>query len=404
MKKNILIVSENFYPEEFKINDVAEEWVKKGYKVDVLTQVPTYPLGEVFDTYENKWFSIEKYKGITIYRVKGITGYRNSLFKKLLKYLTFMFLGSYLALRKGKKYDYIFGYNVGALTSMVPAVLIKKIYRKPLSFWTLDIWPDGVYSYGLKKTYLTDKFLTGFVSFMYRNIDAWSVSSEGFINKLKEYTKEGINVLYLPNWSDDLDNSLDAYWFSEKKKIQFVFAGNIGKAQNLENVIEGFSRLDQKDLDKSQLNIIGDGSSLLHLQQLVEKRGYHNIVFHGRKPRAGMAKYYKGSDFLIVSLTDSTSHSLVIPAKVQTYVAAEKPILAIVNGATSDFIQKYNLGFSSSPDKIEDITEIFKISIHLTDDQKDKMIKNCSILTQTLFEKNRIIDTLLEQLLDIDKQ
>jgi len=401
MKKKILIVSENFYPEEFKINDVALEWVKKGYDVDVLTQVPTYPLGKVFENYENKWFNIEKYEGITIYRVKGITGYKSSLFKKLLKYFTFMTIASWFAIRLGEKYDFILGFNVGALTSMLPAVLIKRIYKIPLIFWTLDIWPDGVYSYGFKKRYLTDKILKAFVTFMYNNIDALAVSSQGFIGKLKPYIKKNIKIIYLPNWADILDNSLETFSFSEDKKIQFTFAGNIGKAQNLEKVIIGFSKLKDEYLEQSQLNIIGNGSQYSYLKKLILERKYKNIILHGKKPREEISKYYKGSDFLIVSMTDTTSHALVIPAKVQTYLAAEKPIISIVNGATSDFIKKYNLGLIANPEKINEITLVFEQSICLSDKEKKVFTHNCYQLTNTLFNKQIIIDSLLKLLLEV---
>ena len=132
-KKRILIVTECFYPEEFKINEVAIEWQKKGYEVDVLTTVPTYPQSKVFDGYENKWYQIDSYNDVTIYRVKAITGYKTSLFKKLLKYFSFMILGSIVSLKIGKKYDYIFGFDVGALTSMVPAIILRKFYKKPVT-------------------------------------------------------------------------------------------------------------------------------------------------------------------------------------------------------------------------------------------------------------------------------
>ena len=149
-KKKILIVTECFYPEEFKINDVALDWKNKGYDVDVLTMVPTYPASKVFDGYENKFYQKEKWQGINIYRVKAVTGYKTSLFKKLLKYFAFMISGSIVGLFIGKKYDYIFGFNMSALTGMMPAVVIKKLYKKPLTFWAQDIWPDSVYAYGFK--------------------------------------------------------------------------------------------------------------------------------------------------------------------------------------------------------------------------------------------------------------
>jgi len=152
LKKKILIVTECFYPEEFKINDLAFAWRDKGYEVSVLTQVPSYPLGIVYEGYTNCFYSKEIYEGITIYRVHATTGYKESLLKKLIKYFSFMIFGTVVGTMIGRRFDYIFGFNIGALTNIVPAFMIKKFYKKPFTFWAQDICPASVYAYGFKKT------------------------------------------------------------------------------------------------------------------------------------------------------------------------------------------------------------------------------------------------------------
>jgi glycosyltransferase involved in cell wall biosynthesis len=392
-KKKILIVTECFYPEEFKINDVALAWKKKGYEVDVLTMVPTYPVSEVFDGYENKWYQKNVWNGIDIYRVKAVTGYKTSLLKKLLKYFAFMISGSIVAVKIGKKYDYIFGFNMSALTGMFPAIMIKKFYKKPVAFWAQDIWPDSIYAYGFKKTKILSFLLDGFVKFMYHNIDNIAISGKGFEKKLKPYCNQNLNFNYLPNWADNLDMNMDAVIFNEDKKVHFTFAGNVGKVQNLENIIKAFNNLDIEYQDKSQLNIIGDGSALEELKVIAKNS---NIIFHGRKPREEMAKYYKASDFLIVSLIDKPIFEVTVPAKTQTYILAKKPILAIINGDTADIVKDNNLGYTASPTDLKDIESIFIKAIETDKLQIGEFTKNCDNLTNTIFNKNIIIDNLLE--------
>ena len=203
--KKILIVTECFYPEEFKINDISLFWKNKGYDIDVLTLVPTYPFGKVFPNFKNTIFQKNNYQDIKILRVYAITGYKDNSFKKKLKYLNFMILGSITAILIGRKYDYIFGFNMSALTNMLPAVLIKKLYKKRTTLWVQDIWPDSLYAYGFKKNIISKNILNIFVKFIYRNIDAVAISSKGFETKLAQYTKKDINFHYLPNWSDNLD-------------------------------------------------------------------------------------------------------------------------------------------------------------------------------------------------------
>ena len=396
MPKKILIVTECFYPEEFKINDVALSWKDKGYDVDVLTLAPTYPLGKVFLGYKNGFFRKNEYQGINIFRVHAVTGYRDSAVKKIFKYINFMIFGSIVAIFIGRRYDYIFGFNLGSLTDMLPAVIIRKLYKKPTMFWVQDVWPDSVYAYGFKKTKILSTLLDVFVKFMYHNITAVAISSKGFESKLEPYIKKGLKFGYAPNWADDLDMDIDLTTLSKTQKVHFTFAGNIGKVQNLENIINAFYLLPDDYQKKSQLNIIGDGSNLINLKKLSNKNP--NIIFHGKQIREDMAKFYKASDFLIVSLINESIFSVTVPAKTQTYIAAKKPILAIINGDVADIVSDNNLGIYADPSNVELIKEAFEKCIDMPENEKSKFIINNTKLLETVFNKDSIINNLTSQL------
>jgi glycosyltransferase involved in cell wall biosynthesis len=395
VSKKILIVTECFYPEEFKINDVALSWKDKGYNVDVLTLAPTYPLGKIFPGYKNSFFRKDRYCGINIFRLCAVTGYRNSAIKKILKYINFMILGSIAAIFIGRRYDYILGFNMSALTGMLPAVVIRKLYKKPLTFWTQDVWPDSVYAYGFKKTKILSMALNTFVRFMYRNIDAIAVSGKGFESKLAPYIEKDLTYHYLPNWSDYLDENMAPASFGKAKGVtHFTFAGNIGKVQNLENIISAFCLLSSEYQEKSQLNIIGDGSNLGDLKLLANN--HSNIVFHGKKPRLNMVSYYKISDFLIVSLIDEPIFSVTVPAKTQTYIAAKKPILAIINGDTADIVKDNNLGLCVDPSNIDAISQIFQRCTDMSQSERELFTSKNDHLLATIFNKEKTMDRLLE--------
>jgi len=395
MKQKILIVTEYFYPEEFKINEIALEWKNKGYEVDVLTNFPTYPAGKIFDGYENRWYQKDNYEGINIYRVKAVTGYKDSLFKKLLKYFAFMFLGSFVALKIGRKYNYIFGFDIAALTSMIPAVLLKKFYNKRVTLWIQDVWPDSVYAYGFKKSKLLSFFLDALVKFVYKNSTNFAISGQGFLKKIEPYLTEKKEIEYLPNWADTFCYDDKSFEFSNDKKVHFTFAGNVGRVQNLDNVIKAFSMIEKSLSKQAQLNIIGDGSFLEDLKQLVKEKNIKNVIFWGRKPRDEMHKYFKASDFLVLSLIDKQIFSLTVPAKTQTYIAMKKPILAILKGDAASIIKDNKLGFTAFPDNLDEIKNIFEKSLMLTELEKEKFAINAEHLTETLFNKENIIDKLL---------
>ncbi len=395
--KKILIVTECFYPEEFKINDIAFSWKEKGYDVDVLTLVPTYPFGRVFKGYKNRLLSRDTYKGVNIYRVRAVTGYRDSSIKKILKYINFMILGSIVSISIGKKYDYIFGFNMSALTGMLPAVVIRKLYKKPLMFWAQDLWPDSVYAYGFKKTKILSVFLDMFVRFVYHSATSIAISGKGFESKLKPYINSGLKFNYLPNWADDLSTSQALVKPNKNNKIHFTFAGNIGKVQNLENIISAFHSLQANFQKKAQFNIIGDGSNLEDLKLLADNNP--NIVFHGKKNRDDMVQYYQVSDFLIVSLIDEPIFSVTVPAKTQTYIAAKKPILAIINGDTADIVKDNNLGLCTNPSDIDAIANMFKKCIEMNKLERNGFIGKNDYLLKNVFNKDKIINELLEILI-----
>jgi glycosyltransferase involved in cell wall biosynthesis len=398
--KKILIVTECFYPEEFKINDVALSWKDKGYDVDVLTLAPTYPLGRVFPGYKNGFFRKDEYQGINIFRVRAVTGYADSAIKKILKYINFMIFGSIAAIFIGRRYDYIFGFNLGSLTDMLPAVVIRKLYKKPTMFWVQDVWPDSVYAYGFKKTKILSALLDAFVKFMHHNITAIAISSKGFEEKLEPYVKKGLKFGYAPNWADDLDMDMDMdmdpITLSKTQKVHFTFAGNVGKVQNLENIINAFCLLSSAYQEKSQLNIIGDGSNLINLKKLSNNN--LNIIFHGKQKREDMAKFYKASDFLIVSLIDKPIFSVTVPAKTQTYIAAKKPILAIINGDAADIVNDNNLGVSVDPSNVGLIKEAFEKCIDMPENEKSKFIINNENLLETTFNKDSVINKITNRL------
>ncbi len=284
---------------------------------------------------------------------------------------------------------------MSALTGMLPAVLIRKLYKKPLTFWTQDVWPDSVYAYGFKKTKILSTVLNAFVRFMYRNIDTIAVSGRGFESKLAPYIEKDLTYHYLPNWADDLDDNLAPVSLGIVNEVtHFTFAGNIGKVQNLENIIRAFCLLSSEYQEQSQLNIIGDGSNLTKLTLLANNNS--NIIFHGKKPRLSMASYYKASDFLIVSLIEKPIFSVTVPSKTQTYIAAKKPILAIINGDTADIIKDNNLGLCVNPSNVDAITQIFQKCIDMSQSERNLFTSKNDHLLATIFNKEKTMDKLLE--------
>ena len=404
MKKNnsVLIITERFYPEEFGINDLAQAWQAKGYQVAVLTQLPSYPFDKVYEGYENKLFQTEKWRGIKIYRVFSLMGYKKGMILKILNYLCFAFFASLVSLFIGKRYDRLFVYHTGPLTQAIPAVLIKKIFGNKFYIWTLDIWPDTVYAYGFKKRALSKKLLDSFVKIVYKNCETVFVSCKGFKQKIQKYVPDA-RIIFSPQWApDDLNFDRVTPHDSLKRGFNFTFAGNIGKVQNLENVIRGFA-LAAKSNNEIKLNIIGDGSNLENLKNIVKEENIGNVFFWGRKPLKEMPRWFEGSDVLIISLIDQPIFSLTVPAKFQAYLASGKPIFCVMKGEVADLTINNKIGFVAQPDNIDDIKAGFEKFLSAPKQELQAFGSNMKSLLGNEFDRNKIIGQMTEDIFPLPK-
>ena len=398
MKKNnsVLIITERFYPEEFGINDLAQAWQAKGYEVAVLTQAPSYPFDKVYEGYENKLFQTEKWQDIKIYRVLSLMGYKKGVFLKVLNYLCFAFFASLVSLFIGRKYGRVFVYHIGPLTQAIPSVLIKKIFGSKFYIWTLDIWPDSVYAYGFEKKALSKKLLDSFVKFIYKNCEAVFVSCKGFKQKIQKYVPDA-RIIFSPQWvPDGLNFENVTPHKSLKEGFNFTFAGNIGKVQNLENVIRGFA-LAAKSNDRIKLNIIGDGSNLETLKRIVKEENIDNVFFWGRKPLKEMPRWFEGSNVLIISLIDEPIFSLTIPAKFQAYLASGKPIYCVMNGEVADLIINNKIGFIAHPNNIDDIKTGFEKFLDAPKHELEAFGSNMKLLLANEYDRNKIIEQMTRE-------
>jgi len=396
-KDSVLIITERFYPEEFGINGLARAWQTKGYEVAVLTQTPSYPFDKVYEGYQNKFFQRETWKGIKIYRVFSLMGYKKNVFLKILNYLCFAFLASLVSLLIGKKYNSVFVYHIGPLTQAIPAVLIKKLFGKKSYIWTLDIWPDSVYAYGFKKRGLSETLLGSFVKGVYRNCDAIFISCKGFRRRIENYVPDA-NVIFSPQWApDDLDFDRVMPHESLKGSFNFTFAGNVGKVQNLENVIRGFARL-PKSNRRVSLNIIGNGSNLDNLKRIVQEEDIKNVFFRGRRPLKEMPRWFEGSDVLIISLIDEPIFSLTVPAKFQAYLASGKPIYCVMRGEVADLVTGNTIGFVSHPNNIEDIRAGFERFLVTPKEKLEALGRNMTSLLNSEYDRNKIIEHMTQEM------
>jgi glycosyltransferase involved in cell wall biosynthesis len=290
----------------------------------------------------------------------------------------------------GREFDRLFIYQTGPLTNALSATLLKSIYRWKIIIWTQDLWPETVYAFGIKKTFYIETFLNALVKFIYRNCDEILVSCNGFIPRLKKLIHQG-NFYWIPNWT--LTDNYSTQKVELKGKFNFTFAGNVGKVQNLRNVLLAFKNISDKNPDV-YFNVIGDGSYLLELKDIVDSNLIRNVVFHGQQPLNLMPSYYKSSDVLVLSLINEPLYQIMIPSKFQSYLNAKKPIFSIVNGELNNLVNDYNIGFTADSGEISSISNGFHSFIQLGSDQLKEMSVNSNILQTEYFDRSEVLKKL----------
>ena len=351
----ILVVTQCFYPDIYAVNDIVEEMVKRGHKVTVLTGLPDYTTSKIPPEYRHGKRRHEHYKGADVYRVQTIARHHGPIWRSL-NYLSFVVSGSFRAwtqdfTKTDAGFDVIYVWEVSPVTMAVPAIRLAKRYRKPLFLYCMDIWPECVKAMGITESNPAFPIIHAWSRLIYNACDHIAVSSKPFFTYLEKMNRVPLSRMsYLPQYADDALLRSD-FTKQPDGHADFLFIGNIGKAQKLDCLIRAMSVFREKKDDSSSeankvtLHIVGGGSDEERIRELTQRLGLTDrIRFYGPKPAAEAAQYYKKADVCVLTLDGSTQIGDTLPGKLQTYMAAGKPVIAAANGATKEVIEESRCG------------------------------------------------------------
>ncbi len=394
---NIIIVSQNFFPENFKSNDIAFDLIKKGHKVTVLTGIPHYPQGVYYKGYSIFKKRIEYVNGVKVYRCFQIPrGKRFSKYLLPLTYLSFMFFSSFWAIYLSfrEKFDLVFVHQVSPITQTFPAIIIKKIQKIPMFLWVLDLWPEAYISGSGKRNSFILSILNKYVLYSYRNSNKILISSKGFEQPINIKSLQHDKLLYFPNWAEDVFENLEVNKVPELPEgFKIILAGNLGVSQNLENVMEVAFKLKDHNI---KWIFIGEGSKKQWLEEYVREHNLNNTVFLlGKFPIELMPSFYLQADLMLLSLSNQYIElKQVVPARLQSYMAVGKPILAFSEGASADIIKEANCGFVKNSDDIDGMVNILTNVILPQTSELTKLGENGKNYYVSNFRKNKCLENL----------
>lgn len=399
----ILVVTQYFWPENFRINDLVVDLKRRGHVLTVLTGKPNYPLGTVFREFREHPELFASYEGVEVIRVPMLRRARGSL-RLFLNYLSFVFGASIwgpLKLRN-RVFDVIFVYEPSPVTVALPAILLGRLKKIAVVFWVLDLWPETLSAVGAVRSHRMLQWIGHLVRFIYDRCTLVLGQSRAFIDGIGFYCEDKSKIRYYPSWAEDVFASGltgKAQEVPEQAGVfNIVFAGNIGESQDMPAVLHAAEQL--KDDLKIRWLIVGDGRKSDWLAGEVERRGLKGrVLLLGRYPLERMPSFYAHADALLVSLKCDPVFSMTIPAKLQTYLMAGIPVLGMLDGEGASAIKLANAGLTCAAGDSVALAKAVRKLAAMPESERSIMGKNGRCYAQKEFDRDKLIGNL-EDLLE----
>ena len=349
---NILVVCQYFYPEEFKVNDLVEGLYARGHRVTVLTGKPNYPKGEYFPGYSFCGVVREEYKGAEVIRVPVVRRGKSGAVRLFINYLSFVLFGNCFVRMHHCDFDEVLVYQLSPITMAYPAIIAKRKAKARMSLYVQDLWPESVSATTSIHNGLAMRLLNGMVKRIYRASDIIMIQSRAFEESICSKGDFKNKIVYAPNWAEDI--FLDRSLIDEKRYagiipdgFKVMFAGNIGEAQDFDNILNA-AGMTKNDKSIKWL-IVGDGRAREKAEKRVELEGLQDtVLFLGRFPISEMPSLFCHADAMLVSLKREFIFSLTVPTKIQSYMAFGKPVLTMIDGEGKRIVEEAGCGFTAA--------------------------------------------------------
>lgn len=346
----LLVVSQYFWPENFRINDLVAELVRRGHQVTVLTGLPNYPDGKIFQQFRDEPARYSNYEGAEVIRVPMMPRGQGGV-RLMLNYLTFAVSAAVIGLYKlrGRNFDVIFTCQLSPVTVGLPAAVMRAVKRAPMAFWVLDLWPESLQATGVVRSRPLLQSVGKLVAFIYKRCDLILAQSKSFIPQIKRYAGSNSRVIYFPSWAEQIFGRTDVDPADEvplkPESFNVMFAGNIGEAQDFPAILAAAEIL--KSQTRIRWLIVGDGRMGRWVADEIKRRNLQDCVLMlGRYPVERMPSFFRHANALLVSLKDEPIFSMTIPGKLQSYLAAGIPIMAMLNGEGAEVVKSSYAGLT----------------------------------------------------------
>ena len=402
----ILLITQYFWPEPFRINDLVAAWRAEQHDVTVLTGLPNYPAGRLYHGYSMLGPYRETYEAARVRRLPVLTRGPRRGFRLVLNYFCFVILGVLLGpLVARRRYDVVFVYAPSPVTQCIPAITLKFLKRSPVVLWLQDLWPDTLVSVGaLRADSSPFRLISRLCRWIYRHCDLVLVQSAALVDGVRRVCPEVPNLKVLVNWADDFYRpqtvEADA---PERREVPsgftIMFAGNLGSSQALEIAIAAAEILRDEGV---RWVFIGDGNQREFLEHERRARGLDNVVsLLGSRPAAAMPRYLSLADALLVSLRPDPAFASTVPAKLQSSLAVGRPVLAALDGEGARIVREAEAGVVVAQDDAKALADGARMLLRAQPADRARMGANGRKYAAEHFDRSRLVAQLDQWMRDI---
>ena len=377
---------------------MAFELTRLGYDVTVLTAIPDYPGGKFFDGYGFFRKRKETVRGVKVIRAFIIPRGQGGTIRLLLNYLSYFLSSLMVSIRLGLfgKFDRVLIHETSPVMIGVPAVMVKKLQKIPLCFWVLDLWPESLQAAGGVNNPWVLGMFRRMTTWIYRHSDKILMSSKGFESSILEKGDFASKLVYFPNWADKALEGHGSYQLPALPNgFIAMFAGNMGEAQDFDHIMSAAKLL--KDERHIHFVFVGDGRKRPWVEAYRDKYGLQETVhWVGRHPVEAMPSFFEKADVMLMTLKDVSIFNLTAPAKLQAYMSASKPILAMMNGEGPRIVAEAECGRSVPAADAEALAKALREMSQMNKTELAEMGLRGKVYQQAHFDLDKSISHLIE--------
>lgn len=402
----LLVVTQYFWPEDFRVNELVRELVARGHQVTVLTGKPNYPGGDVFPEFLAAPDQFARYHGARVVRVPMFARRRGAA-RLALNYLSFAVNAAVVgAVRLARSdFDAVFVFEPSPVTVGIPAVLLRRMRGWPVAFWVLDQWPETLAAVGVVRSARGLSLVGRLVRFIYTRCDVVLSPSRLLMEQIARYTRPGQPVRYFPNWTEGVyvqsaeGNAHSAEHAAAPEipphegAFTVLFAGNIGEAQDFPTILDAAERLTTRT--DIRWVIVGDGRAAAWVRDEVVRRGLTDrVLLLGRHPSDRMPAFFRHADALLVSLRPDPIFAMTAPGKIQSYLASGRPVLAMLDGEGADVVRAANAGIAVRAGDAEGLAAAVEQLAALPRSERERLGENGAAYARREFSRDVLVERL----------